>query len=127
MVWLSLTGGVAVGVLAFAQGRSYSVEGSGDVAQVLATLLVAIAVEARVLSRALSIGFIPGFRHGFPFRIASSLLAFLAMTGTGVATSDAMRGQALGRLDGALVLAAVVALLSFVLGTAYFGSVLSDD
>ncbi len=123
IIWSSLVMSVVIGVVAALDpgDRGYSVQGSGDAAQVLATLLVAIAVEARVLSTTIRLS-----PHDLPLRVASGLISTLVFVGTALATGSAMRGEVFDRLGGALVLAAVAALLGLVLGIAFLGAYLSD-
>ncbi len=122
MIWWAVIGGSAVGAAVFVVNPSYSVEGSGDAAQVAATLLVAVALEVRVLSTAVAFS-----GRDLPLRVAASLSILLVGSGTSVATVAAMQGQALERVTGAVVQAAVMDLLLLVLLMAYFGAYLSDD
>ncbi len=123
VVWGALIGGGVTGVAAFGENPHYSVEGSGDAAQVLATLLVAVALEARVLSTAIRVS---GYDDR-PLLTASILVSGLSFFGPAIATTAAVQSEPLGRFEGAVVQATVVALLVLVLGAVLFGAKLLDD
>lgn len=124
IVWLSAAGGLASVVAVWVDTPRFASSGSGDLAQVLATLMVAATLEAPLLRGLTRVVMATA---DFALLGVAAFVVMLVVLGVLVATIATAEGRALTTPQGALVMGAVASTLILVMGLILLGGLASLD